>query len=339
MKPQTFAGITCIITVFLCGQKARSYEVLTHAWIGHQAFMIVSNSAFGREVLAHDALGNYPLTVFQECSDDADTGRQLLEGMVEEDDVCFLHQRPAPVDSWARPLNHFWLPEGGINRGLFHKNSAVDKARILWDLSLRAYLCQRDTNLAYWYLGRVAHLLQDMASPAHTHLDNHFTQENLHVVEDVFDLADSYEKWSAQTDGLHNIPQHEEISFRDADVPDVEWMKGFEISTAYDRHLVTLFHSLASLARGFDSDDSGYLDVPASTEHGGRYNSFQYGLNPGYDFAGYPPTIFWLRQTTSGNPSSATETLWLARGVDYEFDDFEIVNYQHHPRIAAPVAV
>ncbi|MBI4871774.1 MAG: hypothetical protein HY814_09415, partial [Candidatus Riflebacteria bacterium] len=85
-------------------------------------------------------------------------------------------------------------------RGLWGRESAITKARALngWTNHPGAIALYAAGNkrLAYEYLGRVAHLMEDMFSPAHVHLDAHMIDDEevekwgeLHADEYSYDMA------------------------------------------------------------------------------------------------------------------------------------------------------
>lgn len=189
----------------------------------------------------------------------SNTGTQIIEGIIEEDDVSGVF-RPGYMDDPIRVLNHFWLPDSNHSDGLLDFHSALQKAQLLWREAVKEYTREGgDRARAFWLLGRVAHLLTDMASPAHVHLDQHTSE-------------DSFEHW------LNFRENHLRIGWNasGSDIPQPETLPlpPYSIPQCYDIQLVKLFYSLASFARRYDSDDSGYLLNAASTVQNGRYNSF-----------------------------------------------------------------
>lgn len=85
-------------------------------------------------------------------------------------------------------LAHFWDSDSGSDDRyddptLGNYPNAWQKARRLWAIALGEYGAGHTAN-AYHYLGHVAHLVGDMAVPAHAHDDEHFVTGD-----------DSYEDW------------------------------------------------------------------------------------------------------------------------------------------------
>ncbi len=100
---------------------------------------------------------------------------------------------------WTR---HFWdVDKGEQGRGLWGRESAITKARAYMNgwtnhPGAIALYAAGNKRLAYEYLGRVAHLMEDMFSPAHVHLDAHMIDDEevekwgeLHADEYSYDMA------------------------------------------------------------------------------------------------------------------------------------------------------
>lgn len=115
-------------------------------------------------------------------------GNDLIEGAQEEDHYDPLRDVYAgPLSACNFFLRHFWEPDS-YDDGLFDEGlvqvpgcplppaeatgSAVNKAEIYWTRAKTAYFLG-DKELAYYYLGRVVHLLEDLSSTPHTHNDPH----------------------------------------------------------------------------------------------------------------------------------------------------------------------
>jgi concanavalin A-like lectin/glucanase superfamily protein/hapalindole biogenesis HpiC1 cyclase-like protein len=71
-------------------------------------------------------------------------------------------------------FNHFFNPKTGatIDVPFYDEQTAPQRASGLWSMSIQQYRGGQ-TNNAFDNLGHVLHLLQDMTSPAHVHLDVH----------------------------------------------------------------------------------------------------------------------------------------------------------------------
>jgi hypothetical protein len=91
------------------------------------------------------------------CSGADDSGDSLLEGDWEED--CNFHF-----------LRHFWDADTG--GGLGGAQDARSYAEEIYGDAVGLYLAG-EVEAAWYELGRVLHLLQDLANPAHGHLDAH----------------------------------------------------------------------------------------------------------------------------------------------------------------------
>lgn len=142
----------------------------------------------------------------QTIGDAAAGGDDIIEGVMEEDYFQIRndgHSDPffndlvavaLDADGLCIFLNHFWErpSNNGSNEAPLRSwpcgasLTAYDLASLYWSDALSAYargaLCPNintttcsitDTDLAYYYLGRVTHLLLDMSVPAHTLCDAH----------------------------------------------------------------------------------------------------------------------------------------------------------------------
>ena len=339
----TVTPLSFLVCLHLC-LAASAHETNTHAWIGHQAILLLdqvfapypfvpnpvseyrSVGAFSDHDYL-DLMATPPRLQIGVCDADAETGTRLIEGMVEEDDNCIFnfHARDISWDDRQRSTQHFWLPDNAASysQGLPLHSSALQKAQRLWRLALEEYLCNGNTNQAYWFLGRTAHLLQDMGSPAHVHLDQHLKGE------------DAFETWVGQT-GPTGVPNYEKVTRFSAAATfyDPDTLPAYPLPTPpeFDFDLTTLFFNLASIGRQFDSDDSGHRDVGGggglfgtvrpSTVQAGSYNSFENYVNLGRDLNGTVPVVIWHRQTTNGNIASTSSHNTLNIDRDFECDDY-----------------
>ena len=145
----------------------------------------------------------------------------VLEGVSDEDENPAGDDKAeeeailcAPRKCWGRWLNHCWNPNLGYDSKFLPGGSstvgrsAIRAAERLWGHAVYHYRQDTDKGRAYYYLGRVAHLLGDMSVPAHVHLDPHSGPEDCdslgNCVVQIILGDDSYEEWMRYT----GIDQH-----------------------------------------------------------------------------------------------------------------------------------
>ncbi len=115
----------------------------------------------------------------------AKSGKLITEGTKEEDDydpVTYLCNN----DYFIGYFHHFYQPDWSEPNGLFtdiYNTGALAYARLYWNEIKKIYPVNKE--MAYWYLGRIAHLLADVSVPAHVHNDPH----------DPVSGSDSYENY------------------------------------------------------------------------------------------------------------------------------------------------
>jgi len=117
-----------------------------------------------------------------------DNGDDIITGSGEEDRAI-----GTLVHAFG---NHFWdaddpntqsmLGNDDYNDGLGIMGSSYRRALDLWRTEVIPSYLRGDTNRSYYYLGRVAHLLEDAAQPSHVLLDAHggFLRGGNSVLED-----------------------------------------------------------------------------------------------------------------------------------------------------------
>lgn len=160
-------------------------------------------------------------------------------------------------------LEHFFDPDrtdASDHLAMFgNSESALDRAEIYWNggddssggdefVGLLSLYESGLPTLAWSYLGRVAHLVQDMTVPAHVHLDPH--------AGDLFTGDDNYEEYMVRTNDDNGARPNYEIWGYD-DVAGV--IPSFS-------SLESLFRTVAEITDNFDSDDvdgefSGSQDI------------------------------------------------------------------------------
>lgn len=182
----------------------------------------------------------------------------LAEGAYDEDADRDPRLGRGPFTWWGL-LNwgtHFWDPAGGPAGGLLSEVSglpvniesknAYQRASDLYTAAKDLY--DQDPGAAYYLLGRVSHLLTDMAAPAHVHLDPHISD--------------------ASTTGDDSLEEYTGIKFGSLGMPAFESM--FSVSTISppvpedlpnggykdEPVLFNMFYSLATFSKTFDSDDA-----------------------------------------------------------------------------------
>ncbi len=92
-------------------------------------------------------------------------------------------------------LNHFWEPDDpntpsmsgndDYNDGLAGFDSSYRRAMNFWRLKVIPYYLKGDIYQSYYWLGHVAHLLEDAAQPSHIHLDPHFGHREFPIIGPV----------------------------------------------------------------------------------------------------------------------------------------------------------
>jgi len=123
-----------------------------------------------------------------------DARTQARQGSINEDNTPLF-------------FNHFFNPKTyqTIDIPFYDEVIAPERARTLWIQAIQQYH-SGDTNGAFDSLGHVLHLLQDMTSPAHVHLDDHGNPTPGAVCEGD---TDDFENWGYCPDyGINAIFQY-----------------------------------------------------------------------------------------------------------------------------------
>jgi len=135
--------------------------------------------------------------------------KELAQGAIDEDE-CIGIDDLGMAWSWHPNWNsHFFDPTGHIDprqritpivanpvdcifgsSSDFEQTTAVARAGQLWELAEDQYTAGNHLS-AYRVLGRVMHLLEDMASPAHAHVDPHGQAR----INDCGGDSDDFERW------------------------------------------------------------------------------------------------------------------------------------------------
>ncbi len=164
------------------------HEQIAHMYITREAFKIFMAQHPGSELANY--IGDYDYATSRpKVRDDGN----VVTGAYDEDE--FYDNPFGQKESYFR---HFWDPYGGLYRGIAGFGSSVDRAyKYLtggygvegkydqeWDHNSGAkrgvkghgaiWLYQHGEKAkAFWYLGHIAHLLEDATVPAHVHLFAH----------------------------------------------------------------------------------------------------------------------------------------------------------------------
>lgn len=155
----------------------------------------------------------------------------LLEGAWEEDADY----------AGTSAFHHFWNPQLNFFSGLSGYFSAPERAHWLFKDAVAAYN-RGEKYLAYYKLGRVAHLLADMSVPAHVNWDLHPFQDSYELLTGVIEKRD-------QDEELGGMAQ-----FVDPDA-ELNILTYPGTPPFYDRRLANLFFTLADYAQRFDGDE------------------------------------------------------------------------------------
>lgn len=171
----------------------------------------------------------------------------LIEGTWEEDFP-------------GRWFAHFWSPTDGANHGLYilgmieRQPSALITASNRFAHAVGAYgMSPTQRAQAYYWLGRTAHLLADMSSPAHVHLDVH-------------PYDDAYENFTKADEQYKAIEAAKALT-------DPLWVYTdlhSDLPAGFDADLANLFYTLALKTSEFDSDDD---DGNSYTYGRGKYRN------------------------------------------------------------------
>jgi len=198
----------------------------------------------------------------------------LEEAPWDRQHISGFHQRmvagSSDEDEWPRFFFHFYNPDnnsGLLNAGLRGELTARSKAEAMWNSSMKAYWGDSDDTMTEgllglyeegdatrvgWYLGRLAHLVQDMSVPSHVLPDTHLGAESLEMD------YDNLEKYLAMKNGYVH-PGSEAITF----VPE------------YDS-IGEMMYTTAEYADNFDGNDKdGRVDSQgARVERDGQKGEF-----------------------------------------------------------------
>lgn len=162
------------------------HNPFAHMYITRRAYEMYASRYDGGELSRH--IGDY-----NDAGPDSDKDDTVVAGSYDED-KSFKN----PFNEAVSVFRHFWDCRKGFARGLFGYDSAVNRAHKYWTggfgvdgrydegwssnagsrrgkkgAGVLALYRRGDKAKAFWYLGHVAHLLEDITVPAHAHLWPH----------------------------------------------------------------------------------------------------------------------------------------------------------------------
>ncbi|MFC1521793.1 hypothetical protein ACFL6Y_05245 [Elusimicrobiota bacterium] len=202
-----------------------------HQWIAFQA----------RATWTTPEIDSYLPPAWSDNVPELDKYMILYGSRMEDDDfgkdACYPHKTCFPCLGWtdsstkdavSHPYcHHYWNTTGTSepdpDAGLYYLgvqwDSSYKRAQVLWDDKVIPSYKAGNKKDAYYWLGRVAHLLIDTSVPAHTHLD-------VHILGDSYEgyVKDHYRAWKGEGSPTPALTLKE------------------------------LFHSMAEMADDFDSD-------------------------------------------------------------------------------------
>jgi hypothetical protein len=222
--------IFMFLIIFISPNISYSHDnVHVHPYIAEQAFNLWpgNNSSEASEEIS-SYIGTWP--IYEECGDidincysshcsTAGDGSTITEGTSEEDDFDPIGRQCNINPNSKKPTeaynHHFYDPDiNSLNNGLCDYLGALAYAFTntvnYWEIAKANYKvslhAKKDGNstlekvekgTAYWYLGRIAHLLGDASVPAHVHRDAHAA---ILLNPDSYEtyMKSNYTNWTSQ---------------------------------------------------------------------------------------------------------------------------------------------
>ncbi len=309
-----------------------------HSWIAYQAVELLKAAkspattdlsddalVFGgtlkEAMFAPEALFNpyQPYSSSSWTENDKKNGVCLLEGTFEEDNDYF----DEIVPSFFR---HFWDPDKGPDDGYLTNHSALWVANNWWDNAVTAYK-ENKIGSAYYWLGRVAHLLADMSVPDHAHNDGHIGRAGDGLLSHDPSNYEEFTREIFQNYGYESLLESEkDWSARVLTLP-----TGYD--STWDYWLNRLFYDVAQYTQYFDSSNedgssvnaeayrqSPYYLVPDSGQKNQDYAAVYYLAKPGIDpnpeiITFWEKTLVNFKQLLEGPDSDPTYYVDWCRGI------------------------
>jgi len=257
-------------------------NIYVHPYIAEQAFLLWPRDA-NHEIYKYLGLGYRDTTKGDQACSNARDGSKITEGTKEEDDFNPLTDR-CNSDLFQYGYSHHFmdpdLPDD--NNGLDYPGGddpgAYWYANVYWEMAVSYYPDINTRGLAYWYLGRIVHLLGDLSVPAHVHLDPHIPIIDPDSYEKY--MEDNYTKW-----GYAGATKIDKIS----PIP-LDWT------------LRDLFYNLDEKTQSFPSNDYPFQNYIFSANELRTIGNTLMPLAIQYTSALYK--LFWV-ETHSVNPTIA----------------------------------
>ncbi len=190
LRPNMKVGVTSfagLLIVLFFGGNLWAHSQEAHAWIANEAVKFYTEQYGDHEILEYigdnvvnpsDArvhvwgIGHMGCDWYDEKSW---TGSKFLEGAWEEDTaIVWFNHFVAGGDGEELTIGYCLGDRSAYLQALKHWNGGLASppaSTVLGEYS-------SNKSLAYYYLGRIAHLLADMTVPAHTHNDGHGPGDN-----------------------------------------------------------------------------------------------------------------------------------------------------------------
>ncbi|MCF8083986.1 MAG: hypothetical protein K9M96_12900, partial [Deltaproteobacteria bacterium] len=217
VKHRAFLLATIFPLILLLGNNADAHDnKKVHPYIATAAKAVWPPQG----TVAYEEMSNYlgPLTYYDGDCDSAHSGESITEGAFEEDIYNSLADLCSNDWPWGRSFTtHFYdcdKPEPMNGLDLYEPSyGALWQAQAYMNYAKYYYTKDKpDKPLAYWYLGKIAHLLADVSVPAHVHNDPHGgPPEELLGGFDSYEkyMAENYSKWNHTHAGsIDEIPAH-----------------------------------------------------------------------------------------------------------------------------------
>ena len=176
------AGLLVLFNVLLPSVCSSHDNKNVHPYLAEEAYRLLSEGAMKAEFGQY--LGNYRGEK-GECAA-AKSGSTITDGASDEDvydpnaDLCLEFKLLDPGGAVFGFNHHFNDPDVSIwSNGLCDDMGAYGQAIWYWLKIKENYADLNTRPLAYWYVGRVAHLIGDMSVPAHVLRDPHPSESGL----------------------------------------------------------------------------------------------------------------------------------------------------------------